>query len=75
MVGIDQWRSAIGIFMFSARKKKFTKTKSKSTTGKSENDDAILFCDNCDRGFHLYCLDPPLKEAPTGTWLCRHCKK
>ena len=43
--------------------------------GKSENDDAILFCDNCDRGFHLYCLDPPLKEAPTGTWLCRHCKK
>lgn len=52
-----------------------TDCKSCNSCGKTENDDAILFCDNCDRGFHLYCLDPPLKEAPTGTWLCRHCKQ
>ena len=41
--------------------------------GKSENDESILFCDQCDRGFHLYCLSPPLSEAPSGVWLCRHC--
>lgn len=52
-----------------------TDCKSCNKCGKSENDDAILFCDNCDRGFHLYCLDPPIEEPPKGSWLCRHCSK
>ena len=29
--------------------------------GTSENDDQLLFCDDCDRGFHMYCLVPPMK--------------
>ena len=29
--------------------------------GTSENDDQLLFCDDCDRGFHMYCLLPPMK--------------
>jgi hypothetical protein len=34
--------------------------------GTSENDDQLLFCDDCDRGYHMYCLKPPLKEPPEG---------
>jgi hypothetical protein len=51
-----------------------TDCKSCDKCGKSENDESILFCDKCDRGFHMYCLDPPLTEPPNGAWLCRHCK-
>ena len=28
----------------------------------------LLFCDDCDRGFHLYCLRPPLSKAPEGEY-------
>jgi len=41
--------------------------------GTSENDDKLLFCDDCDRGYHMYCLVPPMKEAPEGSWSCRIC--
>ncbi|XP_076032878.1 zinc finger protein ubi-d4-like isoform X3 [Oratosquilla oratoria] len=41
--------------------------------GTSENDDQLLFCDDCDRGFHLYCLTPPLSEPPEGEWSCYLC--
>ena len=34
--------------------------------GTSENDDQLLFCDDCDRGYHMYCLRPPLKNPPEG---------
>lgn len=30
----------------------------------------IMFCDRCDRGWHLYCLDPPLQKPPKGK--CSH---
>ena len=30
------------------------------------DDDKLLFCDICDRGYHMYCLDTPLEELPTG---------
>ena len=39
--------------------------------GTSENDDQLLFCDDCDRGYHMYCLKPPLKEPPEGQ-LCNY---
>ncbi|KAH7660386.1 Dpf2 protein, partial [Aphelenchoides avenae] len=36
----------------------------------------LLFCDYCDHGFHLYCLKPPLKEAPENEeWACRLCQR
>jgi len=41
--------------------------------GTSENDDQLLFCDDCDRGYHMYCLVPPLKEPPEGSWSCNIC--
>ncbi len=35
----------------------------------------ILLCDSCDRGFHLYCLTPPLPAVPEGDWLCPRCAR
>lgn len=29
--------------------------------------DQLLFCDDCDRGYHMYCLKPPLSEPPEGS--------
>ncbi|KAF8623695.1 hypothetical protein AX17_007393 [Amanita inopinata Kibby_2008] len=37
------------------------------------DDDRILFCDFCDRGWHMDCIDPPIQEAPTGRWHCPQC--
>lgn len=41
----------------------------------AEDDENLLFCDDCDRGCHLYCLDPPLDKAPRGRWTCHMCAK
>ena len=41
--------------------------------GKKDNDNCMLLCDGCDRGFHIYCLTPPLAEIPEGEWLCSSC--
>ncbi|KAI0237184.1 Zinc finger protein ubi-d4 [Lamellibrachia satsuma] len=38
--------------------------KSCGLCGTSDNDDQLLFCDDCDRGYHMYCLKPPLSEPP-----------
>lgn len=37
--------------------------------------DQLLFCDDCDRGYHLYCLKPPLKTAPENEYSCRLCQE
>nr|XP_045619673.1 bromodomain adjacent to zinc finger domain protein 1A-like [Procambarus clarkii] len=34
----------------------------------------MLLCDGCDRGHHIYCLKPKLKEIPSGDWFCDRCK-
>uniref|UniRef100_A0A3B1K8W0 Double PHD fingers 3 n=1 Tax=Astyanax mexicanus TaxID=7994 RepID=A0A3B1K8W0_ASTMX len=47
--------------------------KSCSLCGTSENDDQLLFCDDCDRGYHMYCLKPPMTEPPEGSWSCHLC--
>ncbi|XP_073806359.1 zinc finger protein ubi-d4 isoform X6 [Danio rerio] len=41
--------------------------------GTSENDDQLLFCDDCDRGYHMYCLSPPMSVPPEGSWSCHLC--
>jgi len=38
-----------------------------------ENEDEILLCDGCDRGYHMYCLDPPLTSIPRTEWYCVKC--
>ncbi|KAG6440935.1 hypothetical protein O3G_MSEX001593 [Manduca sexta] len=35
------------------------------------DDDKMLFCDLCDRGFHIYCVG--LDAVPTGRWHCVEC--
>lgn len=42
--------------------------------GTSDNDDQLLFCDDCDRGYHMYCLTPPMAEPPEGSWICSLCE-
>ena len=39
----------------------------------SRRDPALmLLCDNCNKGFHTFCLDAPLREVPQHKW---HCEK
>lgn len=35
------------------------------------DDDKMLFCDLCDRGFHIYCVG--LETVPSGRWHCVEC--
>jgi len=36
--------------------------------------DNFLLCDDCDKGYHTYCLDPPLEAIPDGAWSCERCR-
>ncbi|KAK2176405.1 hypothetical protein NP493_664g02049 [Ridgeia piscesae] len=40
----------------------------------SGDPDAMLFCDACDKGYHMNCHKPPIKEKPTGKWVCSGCE-
>lgn len=41
---------------------------------KCANDaDNMLLCNDCDTGWHLFCLDPPLSKIPNGHWTCPIC--
>ncbi|KAG4987495.1 hypothetical protein JHK85_030478 [Glycine max] len=33
----------------------------------------MLLCDRCDKGWHTYCLSPPLEKIPPGNWYCFNC--
>lgn len=32
-------------------------------------------CGTCPGAYHLSCLDPPLKTAPKGVWVCPRCQQ
>jgi len=38
------------------------------------NEERMLLCDGCDRGFHMDCLTPPLKKIPQADWFCNDCR-
>jgi origin recognition complex subunit 1 len=38
-----------------------------------DEDDVMLECDACLRGWHMRCLHPPLDEVPEGEWYCPKC--
>lgn len=38
-----------------------------------DNDENMLLCDRCDRGYHMYCLPHLLGEIPDGNWYCEAC--
>jgi hypothetical protein len=42
-----------------------------STCNNPHDEDKMMFCDRCDRGFHTYCVG--VKVVPSGTWLCKTC--
>ena len=33
----------------------------------------MLLCDQCNRGHHIYCLQPSLDSIPNGEWFCPDC--
>jgi len=35
--------------------------------------DLMLLCNNCDTGWHTFCLSPPLESIPEGKWICPDC--
>ena len=35
--------------------------------------DQMLLCDNCNGGYHLFCLQPELVQVPVGLWYCPSC--
>lgn len=37
------------------------------------HEDQIILCDGCDKGFHMFCLSPPMEVVPPGEWLCPMC--
>lgn len=38
-----------------------------------DDEHVMLLCDSCNRGWHTYCLTPPLSAVPKGDWLCDNC--
>ncbi|KAL9242822.1 hypothetical protein vseg_016785 [Gypsophila vaccaria] len=35
--------------------------------------EVMLLCDRCNKGWHIYCLSPPLDAVPLGNWYCLEC--
>jgi hypothetical protein len=33
----------------------------------------MLLCDGCEKGFHIFCVEPKLNAVPTGDWFCTRC--
>ncbi|KAG5873341.1 hypothetical protein JTB14_032315 [Gonioctena quinquepunctata] len=38
-----------------------------------DNEDKLLLCDGCDRGYHTYCFKPKMDNIPDGDWYCHEC--
>ncbi|GAB0088570.1 hypothetical protein DMENIID0001_030270 [Sergentomyia squamirostris] len=41
----------------------------------SNHEESMLLCDSCNRGYHMFCLDPPITEIPIGEWFCAVCRE
>ena len=42
-----------------------------SVCSSAQDDEKMMFCDRCDRGFHTYCVN--MSKVPEGSWLCKTC--
>eukprot|EP00854_Cymbomonas_tetramitiformis_P018689 gene18689-biopygen19280 len=40
---------------------------------KSGGEASMLLCDRCNRGYHIWCLEPALDGIPEGDWQCPKC--
>jgi len=45
-----------------------------SVCERPDDEENMLVCD-CKKGFHIYCLKPPLEKVPDDDWLCPKCAK
>ena len=43
--------------------------------GEKKGATTMLLCDECQRGWHMACLTPPLSKLPEGGWVCPRCRK
>ncbi|XP_041654847.1 PHD and RING finger domain-containing protein 1-like [Cheilinus undulatus] len=41
--------------------------------GRSDRRHRLLVCTDCDSGYHMDCLTPPLTTGPEGDWICPEC--
>jgi hypothetical protein len=42
--------------------------------GEKKRAATMLLCDQCQRGWHMACLRPPLTSLPSGQWSCLCCR-
>ncbi|XP_028968025.1 PHD and RING finger domain-containing protein 1-like [Galendromus occidentalis] len=42
---------------------------------RSDQEDTLLLCDECDDAYHCSCLTPPLRSVPVGQWFCPRCRE
>ncbi|XP_068228636.1 uncharacterized protein [Palaemon carinicauda] len=45
--------------------------KSCVTCSDPDDEDKMIFCDMCDRGYHIFCVG--LRRVPNGRWHCKEC--
>ncbi|XP_064471785.1 bromodomain adjacent to zinc finger domain protein 2B-like isoform X2 [Ornithodoros turicata] len=38
-----------------------------------DNEEMLLLCDGCDKGYHTYCFKPKMDNIPEGDWYCYEC--
>lgn len=38
-----------------------------------DNEQMLLLCDGCDKGYHTYCFKPKMDRIPDGDWYCYEC--
>ncbi|KAI5638094.1 PHD-finger domain-containing protein [Phthorimaea operculella] len=38
-----------------------------------DNEEQLLLCDGCDKGYHTYCFKPVMDNIPEGDWYCWEC--
>ena len=47
-------------------------------TAKEDDGNCLVYCECCDRAYHMLCVVPVLEEIPLGHWFCQfcvHCQK
>ncbi|CCI40801.1 unnamed protein product [Albugo candida] len=58
------------------QKSRFLETTCEICNCTNEKSSLLILCDgeNCNREYHMECLQPPLGEIPEGKWFCPNCK-
>jgi bromodomain adjacent to zinc finger domain protein 1A len=41
---------------------------------KKSDPEQTLLCDECNKGYHMYCLKPKITTVPKGDWFCVKCR-